>query len=236
LSNYQQVKKSVTKLLHYEDVIAKADKFPHYTKKEFGVMQKHAGRLEKIVGGIRKMTWPVGAVVLVDVGRTESALKEAAKMGIPVVALVDTNDDPSLVDYVIPANDDAVSSVKLIVDALGNAAAAGVELVAQEREKRKAEAAKEREAAEKAKKDAPAVRPKAATGAKADAKGAAPKKVAPPQKSAAKPAAKPAPKKEAEASASGKKVEAKAPAAATAKKPAADKDSAANKKAEESKK
>jgi len=125
LSNYQQVKKSVTKLLHFEDVVAKADRFPHYTKKEFGSMQKHAGRLEKIVGGIRKMTWPVSAIVLVDVGRTEAALREAVDMGVPVVALVDTNDDPSLVNYPIPANDDAASSVRLIIDHLGAAAIEG---------------------------------------------------------------------------------------------------------------
>jgi len=164
LSNHLQVKKSVTKLLHYEDVVARADKFPYYTKKELGSMQKNASRLDKIVGGIRKMSWPVGAVVLVDVGRTESALKEAVKRGIPVVALVDTNDDPSMVDYVVPANDDAASLVSLVLNYLSQAVAEGVAQVAQERERRKVAAAKEREAAQKEKDAAPAIKPKQVAG------------------------------------------------------------------------
>jgi len=118
LSNNSQVKKSVTKLLHFEDIIARADKFPHYTKKEFNVFQKMIDRLEKNVGGIRNLHWPVGALVLVDVTKERSALREAAAVGIPVVALVDTNGDPSLVDYVIPANDDAPRAIKVIIDHL----------------------------------------------------------------------------------------------------------------------
>ena len=119
LSNYAQVKKSITKLLHYEDIIAKAEKYPHYTKKEFNVFQKLIDRLRKNVGGIRNLQWPVGAIVLVDVTKERSALKEAAAMGVPVVALVDTNGDPSLVDYVIPANDDAPRAIKVVLDYLG---------------------------------------------------------------------------------------------------------------------
>lgn len=125
LSNYSQVKKSLTKLLHYEDVLSKTDKFPHYTKKEFNVFQKIVNRLIKNVGGIRGMRWPVGALVLVDVSKERSALKEAAAMGIPVIALVDTNGDPSMVDYVIPANDDAPRSIKVIIDYLAEAAQRG---------------------------------------------------------------------------------------------------------------
>lgn len=125
-SNYSQVTKSRTKLLHYEDVLAKAEKFPHYTKKELNVIQKAVERLKKNVGGIRSLTWPVGAIVLVDILKERSALKEAARMGIPVVALVDTNADPSLVDYVIPGNDDAPRAVKLVIDYLGQAVAKGL--------------------------------------------------------------------------------------------------------------
>ena len=119
LSNYSQVTKSRTKLLHYEDVLAKAEKYPFYTKKEFNVIQKAVERLKKNVGGIRSLTWPVAAIVLVDILKERSALKEAARMGVPVVALVDTNADPSLVDYVIPGNDDAPRAIKLVVDYLG---------------------------------------------------------------------------------------------------------------------
>jgi len=128
LSNNGQVKKSVTKLLHYEDVITKSDKFPHYTKKEFNVFSKMVDRLKKNVGGIRSLSWPLGAIVLVDVSKERSALKEATIMGVPVVAIVDTNSDPSNVDYVIPGNDDAPRSIKLLIDYLAEATRKGLAL------------------------------------------------------------------------------------------------------------
>ena len=128
LSNYSQVTKSRTKLLHYEDVLARAEKFPFYTKKELNVIQKAVERLKKNVGGIRSLTWPVGAIVLVDILKERSALREAARMGVPVVALVDTNADPSLVDYVIPGNDDAPRAIKIVIEKLGEGAAKGAEV------------------------------------------------------------------------------------------------------------
>ncbi len=127
LSNYSQVTKSRTKLMHYEDVLARAEKFPFYTKKELNVIQKAVERLNKNVGGIRSLKWPVGAIVLVDILKERSALKEAARMGVPVVALVDTNADPSMVDFVIPGNDDAPRAIKLVIDYLGQAATKGTE-------------------------------------------------------------------------------------------------------------
>lgn len=125
LSNYSQVTKSRTKLMHFEDVLAKAEKYPHYTKKELNVIQKSVERLNKNVGGIRNLHWPLGAIVLVDILKERSALKEAANMGVPVVALVDTNADPSLVDFVIPGNDDAPKAIKLVVDFLAEGARKG---------------------------------------------------------------------------------------------------------------
>lgn len=116
-SNYRQVRKSVAKLLHYEDIIAKSDQFP-YSKKELNVIQKKIDRLIKNVGGIRQLTWPVGAVVIVDVKKEHVCLKEAETSQIPVVALVDTNSDPSLVDYVIPANDDVPRSINVLIEYL----------------------------------------------------------------------------------------------------------------------
>ncbi len=135
LSNYSQVKKSVTRLLHFEDVLTKSEKYPHYTKKELNEVKKSIDRLTTIVGGIRTLTWPVGAVVLVDVNKEQSALKEAVKVGVPVVALVDTNADPSLVDYVIPANDDAPRSIQLILDYLEKAAQKGKQQINAKAEK-----------------------------------------------------------------------------------------------------
>ncbi len=125
LSNYVQVTKSRTKLLHYEDVLARSEKFPFYTKKELNVIQKAVERLKKNVGGIRSLTWPIGAIIIVDIIKERSALREASRMGVPVVALVDTNADPSLVDYVIPGNDDAPRAIKLVIDYLGEAVGKG---------------------------------------------------------------------------------------------------------------
>ncbi len=128
-SNYRQVRKSVANLLHFEDVIAKSDQY-NYNKKELNVIQKKIDRLEKSVGGIRNLTWPIGAVVVVDVKKEGVCIKEAATMGIPVVALVDTNSDPSGIDYVIPANDDAPRSVGVLLDYLANAVKSGKEAIA----------------------------------------------------------------------------------------------------------
>jgi small subunit ribosomal protein S2 len=127
LLNFSQVKKSLTRLLHYEDILAKADANPFYTKKELNLFKKTVDKLEKTVGGIRKFALPVGAVVVVDVNKEQSAVKEATSMGVPVVALVDTNSDPSLVDFVIPANDDSPQSINLLLNYLSAAVARGKE-------------------------------------------------------------------------------------------------------------
>ncbi len=155
LSNASQVKKSVTKMLHFEDILARSEKYPNYTKKELNVIQKNVNRLDKSVGGIRKLTWPLGAIVMVDVEKESSALKEAVATGIPVVAIVDTNCDPSMVDFVIPANDDSERSIRFILENLAAAVAQGKEAGAkfkkeQEEQKKasKALVAKKTEAAE----------------------------------------------------------------------------------------
>ncbi len=125
LSNFAQVKKSITRLLHYEDVLEKSEKYPHYTKKELSKIKKNVDRLQNVIGGIRKLAWPIGAIVLVDVNKENSALKEAVNVGVPIVALVDTNSDPSLVDYVIPANDDAPNSISILLEYLQEAVEKG---------------------------------------------------------------------------------------------------------------
>lgn len=135
LSNHAQVKKSLTKLLRYEEILANPERYPYYTKKELNVISKTAGRLEKLIGGIRGLKWPVGAIVLVDIGRAASALKEAVGAGVPIVALVDTDCDPSLVDWVIPANDDAPASVNLLINYLGQFVKRGADIAAADRKK-----------------------------------------------------------------------------------------------------
>ena len=82
--------------------------------------------VRKVVGGITNLRWPIGAIVLVDVTKEDSALKEASAMGIPVVGLVDTNSDPSLVDFVIPSNDDSEKSIRCVAEFLADAVIAGM--------------------------------------------------------------------------------------------------------------
>ena len=168
LTNFSQVKKSVTNLLHFDDVIAKAGQFA-YTKKELNTISKQADRLRKNVGGIVNLKLPVGAVVIVDVRKEQSALKEAVVSGVPVVALVDTNSDPSLVDFVIPANDDSPKSIGLIMEFLEKAVEKGKE--AGKKASAAAKVAKEKAMAEK--KDAKA--PAKEAPKKAEAKEAAQK-------------------------------------------------------------
>lgn len=136
LTNYSQVKKSITKLLHYEDILAKAAKAeqPMYTKKEIGMLQKAYERLQKNVGTIRNFTWPIGAVVLVDVKKEQTALREAKAQGVPIVALVDTNCDPSVIDYVIPGNDDATSAIKEVMTYLADAVENGQKFAMERKE------------------------------------------------------------------------------------------------------
>ena len=140
LLNFSQVKKSLTRLLHYEDILVKSESNPFYTKKELNLYRKTADKLEKTVGGIRKLALPIGAIVIVDVNKEQSAVKEAVLMGIPVIGLVDTNSDPSLVDFVIPANDDSPQSISLLLNYLADAVARGKE-AASKRSKDAGEAA-----------------------------------------------------------------------------------------------
>jgi len=143
LTNFSQVKKSVTKLLHFEDIIARAAEFP-YTKKELLTFQKIVDRLQQNVGGIRNLKWPIGAVVIVDVRKEKTALSEASQVGLPVVALVDTNCDPTGIDYVVPGNDDSPKAVNFIIDYFGEAVKRGViEAAKKAKEEPKKEASAE---------------------------------------------------------------------------------------------
>jgi small subunit ribosomal protein S2 len=119
ITNYAQVKKAVTKLLHYDDVVAKSkEENSSYTKKEVVRIQKLGDRLRRTFGGLKSLTMPIGAVVVVDVRKEQTAILEALAAHIPVVALVDTNADPSGISYVIPGNDDSVKGIAFVLDFL----------------------------------------------------------------------------------------------------------------------
>ncbi|MGZ6250673.1 MAG: 30S ribosomal protein S2 [Candidatus Chromulinivorax sp.] len=126
ITNFYQVKKAVTKFLHLEDVLKKANE-SIYTKKECVTFQKSADRLKRTVGGLIELKMPIGAIVLIDVKKEATALQEAVAAGVPVVALVDSNANPTGVDFVIPGNDDSPKAIKLVLDYLAAGAARGVD-------------------------------------------------------------------------------------------------------------
>lgn len=125
LSNYNQVKKAVTRLLYLRDVLDKPS--THYKKKEMVMIQKEVARLEKNVGGIVDLQYPPAAIIVVDAKREYSAIKEASLLGVPVIGIVDTNTDPEGINYVIPANDDSPKSIAYIINYLENCAREGRE-------------------------------------------------------------------------------------------------------------
>lgn len=116
LSNYDEVKKAVRRYLHLKDVIKKP--LIHYKKKELVALHKEIERLEKNIGGIVGLDFPPAAVILVDAKKEATAVKEAARLGIPVIALVDTNTDPEGISHIIPANDDSPRSIEFVVNYL----------------------------------------------------------------------------------------------------------------------
>jgi small subunit ribosomal protein S2 len=126
ITNFYQVKKAVTKFLYLEDIVQKADE-NMYTKKECVTFQKSADRLKRTIGGLIDLKMPVGAIVLIDVKKEATALLEAVSAGVPVVALVDSNGDPTGVDYVIPGNDDSPKAIKFVLDYLAAGVARGLD-------------------------------------------------------------------------------------------------------------
>jgi len=171
LSNYDQVKKAITRLLHLRDAVAKATG-SRMTKKEQSVMVKEIERLEKNVGGIATLTGLPAALVIVDAKKERAAIREANRVGVPVVCLVDTNTDPSGVSYLIPANDDSSRSIEVIFEHLATGVKRGQEVAQQSAAEAAAKAQAERAARRKAADDKKATEDatrKAAAPAKAPA-------------------------------------------------------------------
>jgi len=115
LTNLTTIRQSVKTLERLEKRIAAGEGF---TKKELSVFSKDQIKLERNLSGIRAMRKPPGLLIVVDPGSEHIAVAEARKLGIPIMALVDTNCDPDPIDYVIACNDDALKSIKLILSAL----------------------------------------------------------------------------------------------------------------------
>ncbi len=124
LTNFQTIKKSIDRLKELERMFedGSINRFP---KKEIVMLGREVGKLNLTLGGIKNMDGLPQAAFIVDPKREEIAVKECRKLGIPVVAVVDTNCDPDLIDYIIPGNDDAIRAIKLFATSIADACLEG---------------------------------------------------------------------------------------------------------------
>ncbi|MBC2856360.1 MAG: 30S ribosomal protein S2 [Cetobacterium sp.] len=121
LTNYKTIQTRVERLKELERMEADGTLDTAYTKKEAANFRKELVKLSKNLSGIKDMKTVPAAIFVVDVKKETLAVVEAARLGIPVFAMIDTNVDPDLITYPIPANDDAIRSVKLISSVMANA-------------------------------------------------------------------------------------------------------------------
>ena len=124
MTNFKTIKKSINRL-NTLTKMSEDGTFDMLPKKEAAALNKEMIDLEKNYGGIKTMTDRPAAVFIVDTKKEANAVKEAKKLGIPVIAIVDTNCDPDDADYIIPGNDDAIRAIKLISSVLADAVIEG---------------------------------------------------------------------------------------------------------------
>lgn len=136
LTNFEEVKKNFDKLVELEKIVTSEDR-GGYTKREVGLFEKELGKLKDIYGGLYTLKKAPDAVFIIDTHAENTAVREAGRVGLTTVGITDTNADPSEVDYAIPANDDAVGSIKLITNFLIDAWLEGARKFKVESEKLK---------------------------------------------------------------------------------------------------
>ncbi|MFP3866718.1 MAG: 30S ribosomal protein S2 [Desulfobacteraceae bacterium] len=133
LTNFQTIRRSIERLKTFENM--KEDgSLKRFPKKEILSMEKKAVKLEKALGGIKDMDRLPDILYVVDPHRENIAVHEARKLGIPVVAIVDSNCDPTEIDYVIPGNDDAIRAIRLLTSRIANACQEGLKRMEERRQ------------------------------------------------------------------------------------------------------
>jgi small subunit ribosomal protein S2 len=186
LTNFKTIRNSIKRLKEIE-TMEKDGTFDAIKKKERAILTKEMDKLKKNLQGIVEMKKMPGAVFVVDAKKEEIAVKEARKLGIPIVAIADTNADPDLLDYPIPANDDAMRSIKLIIEFIAEGIMDGKKQFDQTEIDRKAAEEEELEEKETAAEDAEEL----VEGLKVDAKkDKEEKRIKPVRKKGYKPEAK----------------------------------------------
>ncbi len=127
LTNFSTIKKSVDKLKWLESIIDNSN-IENYPKKEQIMMKRHKMKLERSLHGIKDLGGLPDVLYIVDPAREYIAVREAKKLKIPIVAIVDTNCDPTLIDYVIPGNDDAIRAIRLFTSKIADAVDQGSQI------------------------------------------------------------------------------------------------------------
>ncbi|MCK9274181.1 MAG: 30S ribosomal protein S2 [Syntrophales bacterium] len=127
LTNFVTIKKSIDQLNKFDQMF-EDESVNSFPKKEIMKLQKQREKLQKVLGGIRYMEKLPGALFVIDPKREAIGIKEAHKLGIPIIAIVDTNCDPDDIDYVIPGNDDAIRAIKLFSSKIADAVEEGQKL------------------------------------------------------------------------------------------------------------
>lgn len=120
LTNWETIKSRVGRLKELEE-LEESGALDRRPKKEASVLRRELNKLQKYLGGIKDMRRIPDIVVIIDIRREHNAIKECEKLNLPVISMLDTNCNPELVDYPIPANDDAIRSIKLIIGKLADA-------------------------------------------------------------------------------------------------------------------
>lgn len=120
LTNFRTVKRSLNRLQELQ-TMQEDGRFERLSKKEGLTYRRELGKLEQSLGGIKEMVGLPDALFVIDVGHEKIAVAEARKLGIPIVAVVDTNNDPTRIDYPIPGNDDAIRSIQLYLKSAADA-------------------------------------------------------------------------------------------------------------------
>lgn len=121
LTNFKTIKKSINRLKELEAMKADGTLYQRFGKKEALGMERELEKLERSLGGIKDMKGIPDAIFVLDVGYEKNAISEAKKLGIPVVGVVDSNNSPERIDYVIPGNDDSIRAVKLYCESAAEA-------------------------------------------------------------------------------------------------------------------
>ncbi len=147
LTNQKTIKQSIKKLEAIEE-LEESGKINLLTKKEALMLRRQKEKLERYIGGIKNMSKTPDMIFVLDAVKEKIAVAEANRLGIPVVAPLDTNCDPDVIDYPIPGNDDAIRAIQLFCTEMANAVIEGKELAAQDGEAKVEAPAAEEEAAE----------------------------------------------------------------------------------------